>query len=292
MTADKTTTPERIWAFEDYPGQGAVPRSGMWCDEQSETPEGSPCYIRSDLCASGQVRALTRAAGDESKAGWIVSFDDLQAIRAAAGDWGYGIDLEAVEAIALDVERRILAALTPAPQVEVATPTAQEAVHNLGLATASIDRLKESHEELEKLRGARDVDGYLGTAEDWVKSLIAERDQALAREAAAFEAAVGVLERHRDYGMIGSDGDYLAGEAEVLAHGNSLHYALCDVSALTPADAKSALEAYGREREREGMRMAADKIMDRINNTDFAMNYHAPLTLFCKSILAGMETLK
>ncbi|UFM63667.1 hypothetical protein LOS78_05740 [Paracoccus sp. MA] len=78
-----------------------------------------------DLCASGQVRALTRAAGDESKAGWIISFDDLQAIRAAAGDWGYGIDLEAVEAIALEVERRILAALTPAPQA--ATPTAQEA---------------------------------------------------------------------------------------------------------------------------------------------------------------------
>ena len=96
------------------------------------------------LCASGQVRALTRAAGDESKAGWIISFDDLQAIRAAAGDWGYGIHLEAVEAIALDVERRILAALTPAPQVDsehcgcgdkaclacfpAATPAAQEAV--------------------------------------------------------------------------------------------------------------------------------------------------------------------
>ena len=85
--------------------------------------------IAADLCASGQqVRALTRAAGDERKAGWIVSLDDLQAIRAAAGDWGYGIDLEAVEAIALDVERRILAALTPDPQPEAATPTAQEAV--------------------------------------------------------------------------------------------------------------------------------------------------------------------
>lgn len=47
--------PERIWAFEDYPGQGAVPRSGMWCDEQSETPDGSPCFIRSDLCASGSA---------------------------------------------------------------------------------------------------------------------------------------------------------------------------------------------------------------------------------------------
>lgn len=50
--------PKRIWAFEHYPGQGAVPRSGTWCDEQSECPEGSPEYVRADLCAAGQeVRA-------------------------------------------------------------------------------------------------------------------------------------------------------------------------------------------------------------------------------------------
>ncbi|REF70369.1 hypothetical protein [Paracoccus versutus] len=56
--------------------------------------------------------------------------------------------------------------------------------------------------------------------------------------------------------------------------------------------AETALEAYGREKALEGMQRAVDKIMDRINNTDFAMNYHAPLTSFCKSILAEMETLK
>lgn len=69
-------------------------------------------YTRSDLCASGQqVRALPRAVGDDRKAGWTLSFEDLQDIRAAAGDWGYTLDLEAVEAIALEVERRILAAM-------------------------------------------------------------------------------------------------------------------------------------------------------------------------------------
>ena len=109
MTADKTAVPEWIdVAFADSFG---------WSTYAAHEGDKTR-FIRSDLCASGQVRALTRAAGDESKAGWIVSFDDLQAIRAAAGDWGYGIDLEAVEAIALDVERRILAALTPAPQHE------------------------------------------------------------------------------------------------------------------------------------------------------------------------------
>lgn len=90
---------------------------------------------RADLCASGQVRALTRAAGDESKAGWTISFDDLQAIRAAAGDWGYSLDLEAVEAIVLEVERRILAALTPAQQ------PAGEAV-SVAEATAKVNRLR------------------------------------------------------------------------------------------------------------------------------------------------------
>ncbi|MDF3904651.1 hypothetical protein [Paracoccus sp. AS002] len=108
--------PERIWAFEDYPGQGAVPRGGMWCDEQSETPDGSPCFIRSDLCASGQqVRAL--------------DVDDLaQIIRVVDGNNTLGAG-ELAEAIleAMPVPR-ILAALTPAPQPSAATPTAQEAV--------------------------------------------------------------------------------------------------------------------------------------------------------------------
>ena len=50
MTTD-AQKPDRIWAFEGYPGQGAVPRSGAWCDEQSECPDGSPCYVRADLRA-------------------------------------------------------------------------------------------------------------------------------------------------------------------------------------------------------------------------------------------------
>lgn len=59
---------------------------------------------------------------------------------------------------------------------------------------------------------------------------------------------------------------------------------------LSPKDAiLEAIETRDCEKMREGMRMAVDKIMDRINNTDFAMNYHAPLTSFCKSILAAME---
>ena len=115
MTTD-AQMPELIWLI---PGAGNDGET-VWCDDPSPgagmEPDDAVEYRRADLCASGQVLALTRAAGDESKAGWIISFDDLQAIRAAAGDWGYSLDLEAVEALALEVERRILAALTPAPQ--------------------------------------------------------------------------------------------------------------------------------------------------------------------------------
>lgn len=64
-----TDAPERIWAFEDYPGSGAVPRGGMWCDEQSECPEGTPTYIRADLiealeAENQKLRAALRECED------------------------------------------------------------------------------------------------------------------------------------------------------------------------------------------------------------------------------------
>lgn len=79
-----------------------------------------------------------------------------------------------------------------------------------------------------------------------------DADRLLALTAAAYEAAANLLERHRDYGMVGPDGDHLASEAEVLAHGHSLHYALCEVSALTPADAIAARESRDSQMRAEG----------------------------------------
>lgn len=110
MSADKTAAPEWIdVAFADGFG---------WSTYAAHDGDKTR-FIRSDLCASGQqVRALPRAVGDDLKAGWTLSFEDLQDIRDAAGDWGYTLYLKAVENIALEVERRILAALTPAPQAE------------------------------------------------------------------------------------------------------------------------------------------------------------------------------
>jgi hypothetical protein len=41
------TAPDKIWAW-DYE-QGGVPRAGDWVDEESEAPDGSAEYTRSDL---------------------------------------------------------------------------------------------------------------------------------------------------------------------------------------------------------------------------------------------------
>lgn len=53
---------------------------------------------------------LARASVTDASAGWTLGFEMLQEFRAAAGDWGYSLDLEAVEQIALAVEARLRSA--------------------------------------------------------------------------------------------------------------------------------------------------------------------------------------
>jgi hypothetical protein len=61
--------------------------------------------------ADVKVKPLNRSSGGDANAGWTIDFDTLLELRAAAGDWGTLIDLEAVEGIALAAEARIRAAL-------------------------------------------------------------------------------------------------------------------------------------------------------------------------------------
>lgn len=74
------------------------------------------------------------------------------------------------------------------------------------------------------------------------RQMEAERDEARAQVAMAYEAAARQVHKSQDEGF---DAGIAAG-----------------VLALTPADAKAALEAYGREKVREGMKMAADLFKD------------------------------
>ncbi|MDQ7262449.1 hypothetical protein NM680_11655 [Paracoccus sp. PS-1] len=75
--------------------------------------------------------------------------------------------------------------------------------------------------------------------------LITERDEALVHVAAAYEAAARRTESE--------DVEYPSGVIDM--EGEELREIL---RALTPADARAALEAYGREKVREGMRRAAE----------------------------------
>jgi hypothetical protein len=69
--------PRRIWVFED--DGGGIPRSGIWIDEQSECPDGSPEYIRADIAA-----AMVAAERDALFAALDPIIDDLN-MTAALG---------------------------------------------------------------------------------------------------------------------------------------------------------------------------------------------------------------
>ncbi|MFN8681249.1 hypothetical protein ACDP63_08860 [Paracoccus sp. P2] len=89
-----------------------------------------------------------------------------------------------------------------------------------------------------------------------VARLLTERDEARAQVAMAYEAAAKTCSlAATNYLGKGADTDL-----------GSRSRAICDVAcrirALIPADAKAALEAYGREKVREGMQRAADLFKD------------------------------
>lgn len=114
MSANKL--PERIWLIPNAGNDGET----VWCDDPAPgadmDPDDAAEYLRRDLCASGQVRALDRAVGEDRKAGWTLPVGDLSEIKQHVyREDGEVVSLEAVEIIALEVERRILSSLTASP---------------------------------------------------------------------------------------------------------------------------------------------------------------------------------
>ena len=117
----------------------------------------------------------------------------------------------------------------------------------------------------------------------------AKRDEARAQAAAAFVAAENALES-RKYG----DPD----EREEYAFDAALDRGIVAIRRLTPADAKAALEAYGREKVREGMQRAADIALCHSDDRPrrYSMGWNDGYIDGCKgasdAILAEMEKLK
>ncbi|WP_323008493.1 hypothetical protein [Paracoccus sp. (in: a-proteobacteria)] len=129
----------------------------------------------------------------------------------------------------------------------------------------------------------RQTKAALEAAHAKIERLTKERDEARAQVAAAYETAAQVADDFaKDYDVMepGKPDRYASAKTQRAAKG-MVRLVRDDIRALTPADAQSALEAYGREKVREGMRMAA-KIADQDSSA-----YHIR-----SEIRAEMETLK
>lgn len=112
---------------------------------------------------------------------------------------------------------------------------------------------------------------YFDKSQRRMHELVRERDEARAQVAAAYEAAEKALES-RKYG----DPD----EREECAFDAALDRGIVAIRALAPDHAKAALEAYGREKVREGMQRAAGLV----SHSAYGTAYWA--------IIAEMEKLK
>jgi hypothetical protein len=121
---------------------------------------------------------------------------------------------------------------------------------DLAAARAEIERLTE---ELEHMTAVKDIHqrkrhDYFERAE----KAEAERDEARAQVAMAYEVAAKVA--------IEEANDWNPHDPAGICGFKCGHAIVRKIRALTPAHAKAALEAYGREKVREGMKRAAEII--------------------------------
>lgn len=133
--------------------------------------------------------------------------------------------------------------------------------------------------ERDTARNAADfLQGQFNNAIARAEKAEAERDEARAQVAAAFEAAAKALQNVADNWDCGHNESRLC---DCARDAEQWGFAADDVRSLAPADAKAALEAYGREKVREGMQMAADEAL-QFDTGEGAYD----------AILSEMETLK
>lgn len=109
----------------------------------------------------------------------------------------------------------------------------------MGKDNADCDDMPEQIAELTVKLQSRE--GECAAKAQIIAQLEAERDEARAQVAAAFEAAAHLIE---------CDGDALGGKSG----------AAKAIRALTPSNAQAALEAYGREKVPEGMQRVIDRL--------------------------------
>ncbi len=117
---------------------------------------------------------------------------------------------------------------------------------DLATALAEIERLKPMVIDWNGVRAIMDSDDVIWVHGDDYASAVKERDEARAQVAMAYEA---VAIRSENYAR----GAPYNQRASINALANSLR-------GMTPAHAKAALEAYGREKMREGMKHMLNRL--------------------------------
>jgi hypothetical protein len=95
------------WMLDD---PGDIGDSDMWVSERLACARVASEAFLSALAPVVPAARLARASVTDASVGWTLDLEMLQEFRAAAGDWGYSLDLEAVEQIALAVEAHLRSA--------------------------------------------------------------------------------------------------------------------------------------------------------------------------------------
>jgi len=127
--------------------------------------------------------------------------------------------------------------------------------------TEAVNQIGDLATQLGQAEGRLVASELVGVVEGWkarAEKAEAERDEALAQVAVAYEAAASSCTNViKNYDVMKPDGTTYEPIRVQKAAKGMVSLARQDIRALTPADAKSALEAYGREKVREGVKWAA-----------------------------------
>lgn len=120
-----------------------------------------------------------------------------------------------------------------------------------------------------------------------IERLTKERDEARAQVAAAYGSAADALQNVAENWDCGHNDSRLCDCARDVEQWS---FAADEIRHMTPTDAKAALEAYGREKVREGMQRVIDRLRHE-GQINPSLTY-ADAIEWAETILADMEKLK
>ena len=173
-------------------------------------------------------------------------------------------------------------------------PNFSWSIHKKAMADL-LARAEKAEAEVARLTKERDTDhANINLKADFIEATInqlalaeAERDEARAQVAAAYGSAADALQNLAENWDCGHNESRLCDCARDVEQWG---LAADEVRSMAPTDYKSALEAYGREKVREGMQRVIDRLRHE-GQINPSLTY-ADAIEWAENILADMEKLK